>query len=61
MIAVFVAKFVGGLRNCQPAPELPACDWHLYAAVGMLIGAMTLPVLTLRRLRRSDREGSDSK
>jgi hypothetical protein len=61
MIAVFVAKFVGSLRNCEPAADLPACDWHVYAAVGMLIGAVSLPVLTLTRLRRSDRGGSDSK
>jgi hypothetical protein len=61
MVAVFFAKLIGSLRRCQPAPELPACDWHLYAAVGMLIGALTLPALTLTRLRRSDRAGSDSK
>ena len=61
MNAVFVAKFVGGLRNCQPAPGLPACDWHVYAAVGMLIGAVTLPVVALMRLRQSDRAGGNSK
>ena len=61
MIAVLIAKFVGSLRNCEPAPDLPACDWHVYAAVGMLIGAVTLPVLTLARLRRGDREGGNSK
>ena len=55
MIAVLVAKFVGSLRNCQPAPELPACDWHVYAGIGMLIGVLTLPVLALNRLRRSDK------
>jgi hypothetical protein len=61
MIAVLIAKFVGSVRKCQPAADLPACDWHLYAAVGMLIGAVTLPVLTLTRLRRGDRAGGNSK
>ena len=54
MIGVFVAKLVGSLRGCKPEPELPACDWHVYAGIGMLIGLLTLPVLALSRLRRSD-------
>ncbi len=54
MIGVFVAKVVGSIRGCNPGPELPACDWHVYAGVGMLIGVVTLPVLALNRLRRAD-------
>ncbi|HEY3258297.1 MAG TPA: hypothetical protein VGJ64_05535 [Gemmatimonadaceae bacterium] len=61
MIAVLIAKVVGSVRNCAPAPDLPACDWHVYAAVGMLIGAVTLPVLTLMRLRRSERAAGNSR
>ncbi len=56
MIGVFVAKMVGSFRGCQPAPELPACDWHVYAGIGMLIGILTLPVMALSRLRRGERE-----
>ncbi len=54
MMGVFVAKVVGSVQGCNPGPELPACDWHLYAGVGMLIGVLTLPVLVLRRLHGSD-------
>ena len=54
MIGVFIAKIVGSIRGCNPGPELPACDWHVYALVGMLIGILTLPVLALNRLRRAD-------
>lgn len=54
MIGVLVAKFVGSFRNCQPGAELPACDWQVYAGVGMLIGAVTLPVMALRRLRSGE-------
>jgi len=61
MISVLIAKIVGSARRCEPPEGLPACDWHVYAAVGMLIGAVTLPVLTLARLRRGDREGGNSK
>jgi len=54
MLGVFVAKLVGSIRGCQPIAELPACDWHVYAGIGMLIGVLTLPVLALSRLRRGD-------
>jgi hypothetical protein len=55
MVGVLVAKMVGSFRGCKPAAELPACDWHVYAGIGMLIGLLTLPVLALSRLRRSER------
>lgn len=55
MIGVFVAKAVGSFRGCKPLEGLPACDWHVYAGIGMLIGILTLPVLALSRLRRGDR------
>ena len=60
MIGVFIAKVVGSARGCQPETGLPACDWHLYAGVGMLIGVLTLPVLALNRLRRSERSSGDA-
>ncbi len=54
MVGVFIAKIVGSIRGCKPIEGLPACDWHVYAGIGMLIGVLTLPVLALRRLRQSD-------
>ena len=59
MIGVFVGKIVGSMRGCNPGPELPACDWQVYAGIGMLIGVVTLPILVLNRLMRgssADRE-----
>ena len=53
MIAVFVGKVVGSVRGCQPAEGLPACNWWVYAGIGAVIGALTLPVLALRRLMRA--------
>ena len=52
MIGVFIAKVVGSFRGCEPPAGLPACDWHVYAGVGMLIGVLTLPALALNRLRK---------
>jgi hypothetical protein len=53
MIAVLAAKFVGLARGCTPPEGLPACDWHVYWLVGMVLGATTLPWLVIRRLRQS--------
>jgi hypothetical protein len=52
MILVLVAKFVGIFRRCTPPEGLPACDWHVYALAGMILGAVSLPILVLRRVRR---------
>lgn len=53
MIAVLVGKFVGSMQGCQPPEGLPACNWWLYAGIGALIGAISLPFLALRRLNRA--------
>jgi len=52
MIAVLVAKFVGSMQGCKPPEGLPACNWWVYAGVGCVLGALTLPFLALRRLNR---------
>jgi hypothetical protein len=52
MVGVLVAKVVGGVRRCTPPEGLPACDWYYYALGGMLLGAVSLPLLALRRLRQ---------
>ena len=52
MIAVALGKLVGSLKRCTPAEGLPACDYEVYLLVGMFIGALTLPGLTLWRMRR---------
>lgn len=54
MIGVLVGKIVGNLRRCVPIEGTPACDWYYFALAGMILGAVTLPILALRRLRRSE-------
>ena len=53
MIAVMVAKLVGSVQGCRPAEGLPACNWWVYAGIGAVIGALTLPVLVLTRLNKT--------
>jgi len=55
MSGVFFGKAVGFFSRCEPLAGLPACDWHVFALWGAVIGALSLPFLALRRLRRSDR------
>jgi hypothetical protein len=53
MVAVLIGKLVGSMQGCRPDEGLPACNWWVYAGVGALVGALTLPVIALRRLNRS--------
>lgn len=53
MIGVLVGKVVGNVRRCVPIEGTPACDWYYFAVAGMILGATTLPILALRRLRRA--------
>ena len=52
MIAVLIGKFVGSMQGCRPPEGLPACNWWVYAGIGAVLGAVTLPVVALRRLSR---------
>jgi hypothetical protein len=52
MIAIFIGKIVEGLKGCTPEEGLPICHWHVYAAIGMVIGATLLPAVALMKLRR---------
>jgi len=54
MVAVLIGKFVEGIRGAPSCEGLPLCNWHVYAATGAVVGAVTLPLLVLTRLRRRD-------
>ena len=53
MIAVFIGKVVGSAQGCKPAEGLPACNWWVYAGIGAVLGALTLPAVALIRLNRA--------
>lgn len=52
MIAVLIAKFVGSAQRCEPATGVPACNWPVYAVIGMGVGLVVLPTVVLWRLNR---------
>ena len=54
MVAVLIGKLVEGIRGAPTCEGLPLCNWHVYAAAGAVIGAVSLPILALSRLRGRD-------
>jgi hypothetical protein len=54
MVAVLIGRIVEGLRKSPSCEGLPVCNWASYAIVGAVVGAISLPVLVLTRLKRSD-------
>src|SRR5579871_6122520 len=52
MVGVLVARIYSWVNRCPYQEGMPACNWWVFAGVGGLIGAITLPVLVLRRLKR---------
>jgi hypothetical protein len=54
MVAVLIGKIVEGMRGAPSCEGLPLCNWNVYAAVGAVVGTVTLPSLALARLRRRD-------
>ncbi len=54
MSGVGIGKLMGFFNRCTPAPGLPACEWWVFAGYGAAIGALSLPVLALWRLKRRD-------
>ena len=50
MVAVLLSKIVAYLSKAPSCPDIPSCNWHVYAGWGALIGGLTLPALVLSRL-----------
>jgi hypothetical protein len=56
MVGVLMSAMVAGATKAAGCPGIPACNWYIYAVVGGLFGAVTLPILVLRRLNRPARD-----
>lgn len=51
MIGVLIAWIVGSVQRCEAEVGIPACDWNKYALVGMLIGVVLVPSVSIMRLK----------
>ena len=52
MVGVLVSAVVAGATRTARCPDIPACNWYIYALVGGVFGSVSLPILVLRRLNR---------
>jgi uncharacterized membrane protein YeaQ/YmgE (transglycosylase-associated protein family) len=52
MVGVLVARVYSWISGCPYMEGLPACNWQIFALVAGLIGAITLPVVIFRRIKR---------
>ena len=54
MIAVLLGKIASFFVRAPVCEGVPLCDWHVWMLSGGAVGAVTLPVLAIWRLRRAD-------
>jgi hypothetical protein len=45
MTGVLVSKLVAMATKAPSCPDIPTCDWYVYAGWGALLGALSLPAL----------------
>jgi F0F1-type ATP synthase membrane subunit c/vacuolar-type H+-ATPase subunit K len=60
MTGVLVAKAFDFFMRAPACPDIPSCHWGQFFMGGALVGAISLPALVLRRLRRTDGGGDNS-
>ncbi len=58
MVGALLSMIVAKLTRAPVCQDIPACDWYIYAGVGGLIGALTLPILVLTRVWQSERDAA---
>jgi hypothetical protein len=59
MVGVLLGKVIEGARKAPSCEGLPTCNWYVYAGVGALVGAVSLPVLVFWRWRRGKATASN--
>jgi hypothetical protein len=57
MVAALLSKFTGFLRHEPDCGGIPSCNWYIWAAVGGVIGAVTLPILVIWTLSKTPKAG----
>ncbi|HKS05759.1 MAG TPA: hypothetical protein VJR92_05560 [Gemmatimonadaceae bacterium] len=60
MVGVLVSAAVAAATKAPSCQDIPACDWYIYAGFGGLLGAITLPILVLRRLGKPQPGGDET-
>ena len=50
MTGVLFSTIVAWATKAPSCPDIPTCDWYVYAGWGALLGALSLPALVSWRL-----------
>ena len=57
MVAALLSKFTTFLTRAGECDGIPSCNWYIWAGIGGLIGAATLPIFVLRVLGKPAKPG----
>jgi hypothetical protein len=57
MVAALLSKFATFLTKAPECSGIPSCNWYIWAGIGGLIGAASLPVLVLWVLGKPPQSG----
>jgi hypothetical protein len=58
MVGALLSMIVTKVTRGPVCQDIPACDWYIYAGVGGLLGALSLPILVLTRVWQSERDAA---
>ena len=50
MVAALLSRFTSFILRMDTCPDIPSCNWYVWAGIGGLVGAVTLPMLVLWKL-----------
>ena len=57
MVAALLSKFTAFVTKSAECDGIPSCNWYIWAGIGGLVGALTLPLLVLRVLGKPPGSG----
>ena len=52
MVAALLSKFTAFVTKARDCDGIPSCNWYIWAGIGGVVGAVTLPVMVLWVLGR---------
>jgi hypothetical protein len=47
MVAALLSKFTAFITKARDCDGIPSCNWYIWAGIGGLVGAVTLPLMVL--------------
>jgi TctA family transporter len=57
MVAALLSKFTAFLMKSKDCDGIPSCNWYIWAVIGGLVGAVTLPIMVLWVLGKPAKSG----